>query len=210
MPKISIVKKEETPKQAVPVKAPETPVQEDAENSTVQINGADWKVLTHAPPKMVNPLMEIYGRIVNAAEREASKSLKNYLAKTANKLYDYAVKLDEDYTPPPPKTIDDALAWALSRNKDGTFLALMDKDGRLVKTMKISDQIEQDLGEVTFKEGATTVEMKTKLVIVGGFAISEVTAENPEGGKSVPQKVVKAVPFNVHADTGKAFFYKEA
>ena len=195
MPKKEIVKKEEEPKA---VSLQETPEQGKQNGSVKLVH--DWKGLTHAPPKLLNPLLEVYGRLCSAVERESSKSLQNYLANTAEKLYDYAVKLDAGYIPPPPKTIQDAYTYASSRKFSATWLALLDKNQHLVKVVLVAKgEIWDEIGEIKFVEGVQEVEMKTKKVLIVGSDFG-VTDENKDGGKSVPQKVVEAVQFAYNLD----------
>ena len=49
--------------------------------------------------------------------------------------------MEEDLKPPTPRTLHTALDWITGRAKDGTFIALLTEDNKLVKTMYITEEI---------------------------------------------------------------------
>ena len=74
--------------------------------------------------------------------------------------------VERDLKPTKPKTIKDSIAWIKTKKKDGTFIALLTEDAKLLKTIYVTDQILTEPPKFEVTSEAIKVEMtKTELVI---------------------------------------------
>lgn len=55
--------------------------------------------------------------------------------------------MEEDLKPPAPRTLDTSIDWVTGRSKDGTYMALMTADKKLLRTIYITDEILKKIPE---------------------------------------------------------------
>jgi len=171
-----------------------------------KIERLDFKKLKALPDKYANALWKIRQRLVKAVDKVKAQGAKNYLEKTISEVEAFAEKLNADFTPAPPKHLEDAYTYALSRKYAGTYLALLDAEEQLVKVIIVEKgEILGQLPPITLEEKPVTVEMNAKFVFIEGTDFGK-TDKNPDGGRAVSKRVVKAVPFG--CDKDKIFAYK--
>jgi len=65
--------------------------------------------------------------------------------------------MEEDLKPPTPRTVNTALDWIAGRPIDGTFIALLTKDDKLLRTMYITEKILTKIPQ--FEVTTTPIEM---------------------------------------------------
>jgi hypothetical protein len=156
-----------------------------------------WTHLPFAPSKYITALNHIAMRVNRAIEKASKDSEKNYHKKTMQLVEQLALKMNEDFAPKPPKVIDDAYNYALSRSYEGTFLALLDSEGNLVKTVIVAKKRLSDLPEFSITEEVVPMEMKAKFINIPEFDIK----------RNIPKKVASVVPFS--SDKKQVYAYKE-
>jgi len=170
--------------------APKQKVEESKEEKNF------FATLTYAPSKYLTALNHIALRLARSVEDAETQSAKNYLETTQKLVCEFANRLNKDYEPQPPKTLEDAYNYALSRPYEGTFLALLDVDNHLVKTVILSKKRLGNLPEYTIT--SRTVEMKMEARFI---SIPDLSIERP-----IPKRAVKVVPFS--SDKNQVFSYK--
>jgi len=179
---------------------------EQTKNTEEKIERLDFKKLKALPDKYANALWKIRERLVKALDKVKSQAAKNYLEKTVFEVESFAEKLNADFTPAPPKHLDDAHKYALTRKYSGTYLALLDADDNLVKVLIVEkDEMLDKMPPIKLVEKPVKVEMNSKFVFIEGSDFGK-TDKNPDGGRAVSKRVVKAVPFCCNKD--KVFEYK--
>jgi hypothetical protein len=190
-----IAKKEEKPK----------PAEELKEIPTVVIP-LDITKLTAMPTHYLTAFSKILNRLAEASTKSKQKGLSNYIDNTAEMLVELAEKVNDAYVPAPPKHLEDAYAYAKSRKYEGTYIALLDGSGQLVKVVIVAkNEVWASMPPLILAERPVTVEMTGKYLMLEGTEFG-VTESNKAGGKAVSRKAVKAVPFSSNRD--KVFEYK--
>lgn len=154
-----------------------------------------WKDLTALPDVLAVNLFRIFKRVEKSMNDAEGKAQKNYLQGTMKEIRQFAEKLNEKYTPPPPRTIQDALEYAKSRKFTGTYVALLDEDEHLVKVLIVEKgEVWSEMPTLKLEERIATVNMSSQYLVIEGSDFG-VTETNKAGGKIVPKKAVKAVAF---------------
>lgn len=74
-------------------------------------------------------------------------------------LFDLQQRMIQEATPQEPKTIDYAIEWIKAHKAEGTYLALMDAENYLIRTIRISEAILGKM-EVRIERTPVTVALK--------------------------------------------------
>jgi hypothetical protein len=146
----------------------------------------DWNEL-HIPSAILKNFFIISERIQKLqSDYIEDKRGKNFAQQTLNILHKLVLTLDEMFKPKPPKTIEDAYMYAQTRKFVGTYLALLDDEKHLLKTVilakgKILDKVPE------FKTMEKEIQVKLKQYLL---SIPELDFEKP-----IPKKTYEIVPF---------------
>lgn len=145
----------------------------------------DWQGLS-IPSVWASKLQIIAERLDKTSEHIEGQRNKNFHENTIKQFAELVKAMDDAYKPKPPKTIQDAYEYGKSRKYKGTFLALLDEEGKLVKTVIVKK------GEVlpvppAFSIEDTEVNVKMTQHVI---KIPELDIE-----RVIPKRAVKAVPF---------------
>ena len=120
------------------------------------------------------------------ADYITEKRGKNYADGTIKILNDLFDMINNYFKPKPPRTLQDAYDYALSRNYEGTYMALMNDKNQLVKALILNKgEIMDKIPEFHFEDKELEIKMKAHLLIIPSMNLQ----------KSVPKSVVKAIPF---------------
>lgn len=154
--------------------------------ATIEKNQIDWKHLT-MPSAWATAFTMIHERIEKITTEDIpEKRGKNYAEQTAKMVRELILDIEDMFKTKPPRTFDDATHYALSRKFKGTYMALLDEQGHLVKALIIEKgQVLKTIPEWAFDEREISVTMKAKFLTIPSMSIS----------KSIPRKVIKAIPF---------------
>jgi hypothetical protein len=110
----------------------------------------------------------------------------NYAEQTVKMLKELVTDIENEFKPKAPRTLKDAQHYALTRNFKGTYMALLDEKGNLVKALIVEKgTVLKEMPTFTFEDREVTVTMKAKYLVIPNMNIE----------KSIPRKVVKAIPF---------------
>lgn len=175
----------------MPKKKAESPKQKEESKPSY-----DFTTLSFAPTKYMTALAHIYLRVERSQQKATSQSEKNFQAKTLDLVKQLAEKLNADYEPKPPKTIESAYEYALSRKYEGTFLALLDEEGNLVKTVIVAKKRLSELPEFSIIERELQMTMNARYISVPELKIE----------RAIPKRVSKVVPFS--SDTKQVYQYR--
>jgi hypothetical protein len=154
--------------------------------ATIEKNKIDWKNLS-MPSAWATAFTVIHERIEKLTTEDIpDKRGKNYAEQTAKMLRELVLDIEDMFKTKPPRTFDDATHYALSRKFKGTYMALLDEQGHLVKALIIErGQVLKTMPEWKFEDREISVTMKAKFL----------TIESMKLEKSIPRKVTKAIPF---------------
>lgn len=138
----------------------------------------------------------VYQRVKKLTEDYVeSKAGKNYGNQTLKVLSELIANVNSHFKAKPPRTISDAHAYALSRSYEGTFLACLDEDGNLVKTIILKkDEILSEIPDVKIVEEELSITMKARFITIEGLTEMRKGEELPFK-RAIPKRVVKVTPF---------------
>jgi hypothetical protein len=177
-------------------KESDKPKREEKESKEETVAFPDFSTLTFAPSKYITSLSHIALRVAKSRDKAESQSEKNFLNKTVGLVYELAKRMNTDFEPRPPKTMQSAYDYALSRSYDGTFLALLDEEGHLVKTVILAKNRLAELPEYSMIDREVPMTMKARFI-----AIPSLNIERP-----IPKRAIKAVAFA--SDRKQIYSYK--
>ena len=155
--------------------------------TTIEKNqDVDWKNLT-MPSKWATTFEVIHGRIFRIeTEFIADKRGKNFAEQTAKILCELVNEVEDFFKPKPPRTLEDAQHYALTRKFKGTYMALLDEKGNLVKALIVAKgQIIKNIPEFHFEDREISVTMKARYLTIPSLKLE----------KSIPKRVMKGIPF---------------
>jgi len=166
--------------------------------ATITKNEIDWKNLT-MPSAWATAFSVIHERIEDLELTYiAEKRGKNFAQQTAKMLRELILDIEDTFKTKPPRTFDDATHYALTRKFKGTYMALLDEHGHLVKALIVEKgSVMKTMPEWTFEEREISVTMKAKFLTIPSLKLE----------KSIPRKVTKAIPFG--CDQKKILTYGE-
>ena len=152
----------------------------------IENNEIVWGKLT-MPSAWATAFAVIHERIEKIqTEYIPMKAGKNYAEQTAKMLGKLVMDIEDAYRIRPPRTLEDAKHYALTRKFKGTYMALLDEKGNLVKALIVEKgTVLKEMPEFTFEDREISVTMKAKYLIIPTMNIE----------KSIPRKVIKAIPF---------------
>ena len=152
----------------------------------VENQEVDWKSLT-MPSKWSTAFAIIHERIIKIqTELIAEKRGKNFAEQTAKMLRELVIDIEDTFKPKPPRTLEDATHYALTRKFKGTYMALLDEKGNLVKALIVAKgQVMKDIPEFHFEDREISVTMKARYLTIPTLKIE----------KNIPKRVAKAIPF---------------
>lgn len=162
--------------------------------------------MKYAPSTFITQLSNLHNRLMKILEKETSKSLENQIRHTVELLDLFAGKLDKSFAPVPPKKLQDAYDWALSRNHEGTYIALIDEAGNLIKTLTVDkSKMLSEMPKITTIDRDTVVTMSGRYLLIEGL-----TMDTPDGDKpfekAIPKRVSKTIAFSSNKE--KIFSYE--
>jgi len=146
----------------------------------------DFATLVFAPSKYITALKHLALRLEKSIDNASTEAEKAFNSKTVEYLWQFASKLNNDYAPKPAKKITDAYDYALSRSYEGNFIALLDEQDNLVKTVILAKKRLQALPEFTLSEKTIQMTVNARFISVPELDIE----------RSIPKRAVKAVPFS--------------
>ena len=154
--------------------------------TTIEKNEVDWKALT-MPSKWSTAFAVIHERIITMkTEHIAEKRGKNFAEQTAKILCELVNDVEDFFKPKAPRTLEDAQHYALTRKFKGTYMALLDEKGNLVKALIVAKgQVMKDIPEFHFEDREISVTMKARYLTIPTLKIE----------KNIPKRVAKAIPF---------------
>jgi len=114
------------------------------------------------------------------------KKGKNFADVTLNILAETIKMIDAYFEPRPPRVLEDAFNYALSRKYKGTYLALMDSENHLVRAMILNKgEIMDKIPEFHLEDRDVELKMKAKYIVVPLLDMEKV----------IPKRVENAIPF---------------
>lgn len=123
-------------------------------------------------------------KVIEKIGPEETQALK-WLTEIIRMAKGIVEKSVEQFQAEEPRTIDDARTYANGKGQ-GTYLALLDGEGYLVRTMIVDKTKRLEISDTSFKEETISVDMKKRLIVI---ETNEGTIEKPVSGG-----VVKAEP----------------
>ena len=136
-------------------------------------------------------------------KNDRAKNFQNMTLKIINELM---LSIEKAYRPAPPKTIVSSQKYALSRKFSGTYVALLDKDGNLVKTVIIAKEVLSELPEYVIQDREIQVTMTARVLRIPQLTMQK-KGETVEFEKNIPKRTEKIVPFACDRDTQKIIEY---
>ena len=154
--------------------------------TTIEKNEIDWKALT-MPSKWSTAFAVIHERIIKIqTELIAEKRGKNFAEQTAKMLRELVMDIEKTFEPKAPRTLEDAQHYAMTRKFKGTYMALLDEKGNLVKALILAKgQIIKDIPKFHFEDREISVTMTARYLTIPSLKLE----------KNIPKRVAKAVPF---------------
>lgn len=144
-----------------------------------------WTEL-HIPSVWASKFQIIAERLDKVCESIEGARDKKYCEHTIKLYRELVLNMEEAYKPRPPKTLQDSYDYAKSRKYKGTFMALLDADGNLVKTVIVKrGSILPAIPEYTIEDTKIQVEMTQHLLKIPDLDIERV----------IPKRAVKVIPF---------------
>lgn len=86
--------------------------------------------------KTINRVIDELSKVIDFynKRKKLGKRELNKLTKCMEILEAFKIVVVKDITPKPPKTLEDAIAWLQRKKQDGTYIAILDTDGHLIRT----------------------------------------------------------------------------
>lgn len=148
------------------------------------------EVVTVSPEMPKQTPYERAQAIYNGIRKLKGKIVDLDLIRECGEIEYMSKLLVEDLAPMVPRTLDDAYAWGMRGAKENTYLALLDEEGILLRTLRVSDtvlkRIDGRMEEKTIETELTQVE-----IVIGNMR------------KPVPRKASKFVAFTVEGSGTK-------
>lgn len=144
-----------------------------------------WTEL-HIPSAWTSKFQVIAERLDKTSEVITGARDKNFHLNTVKMFRELVLSMEEAYKPTPAKTLDDSYNYAKSRKYKGTFMALLDADGNLVKTVIVKKgSVLPAFPKYSIEDNEIEVKMTQHLLKIPELDIERV----------IPKRVVIVIPF---------------